>query len=106
MPERKPSPARRRKAKPKTIQPITFVPVERAFKPQIKVRALRDLNGHVDRDRRVKFHIGSGRIGFIDEDTARIWQAKGYVEILDGTVKPVTPDELAELTSKDSTISL
>ncbi len=104
MPERKPSPKKRRKARPKEIQPVKFVAVERAFKPQVKVRATRDLNGWVSRDRRVKFHIGKGRIGFIDEDKAREWQVKGFVEILAGDIKPVSEDEAAEFLSTVTTI--
>jgi hypothetical protein len=91
----------RRRAQPK---PLKFVPIERAFKPQIKILAKLDINGPVAPG--IKFHLPAGQVGFIDEDVARVWQAKGYVEILEGTVKPVSPDELAELTSKDATISL
>lgn len=102
------APARKRSARParKRTKPevVKFVPVERAFKAQIKVKALLDINGPVAPG--VKFHAPAGRIAYVDEDTARVWAAKGYVEILDGTVKPVSPDELAELTSKDATISL
>lgn len=101
-----PKTSTRRKARPKEVQPIKFVPVERAFKAQIKFLPNRDLNGWVDRTRRIKFHAPANRVTFLDEDTARVWQAKGYGQILDGTVTPVSPDELAELTSNDSTISL
>lgn len=92
------------KRKPPLV--VKFVPVERAFKPQIKVQALLDVNGWVSRERGIKFQIGKGRIGFVDADIARVWQAKGYAEILDGEVKPVSADELAELTSKDAKITL
>lgn len=100
------SPPRKRAPAKKEIVPVTFVPVERVFKAQIKVRALNDISGWADRRRKVKYEIGAGKIGYLDEDTARVWHAKGYIEILDGKVKPVSPDELAELTSKDATISL
>lgn len=93
---------RRRRA----LQPVTFVTVERAFKPQVKVRATRDLNGWADRDRKVKWSISHGRVGCIDADRAREFEAKGYVEILDGTVKPVSADELAEMQSTVTTIGL
>lgn len=69
------------------------------------MRATRDMSGKTD-DPAVKFHIGKGRIGYVDADAARVWQAKGFVEILEGEVKPVSADELAELTSKDANISL
>lgn len=88
------------------FQPITFVPVERVFKSQVQVRALRDLNGWADRERRIKWSIPSGRIGCLDEDTAREFMAKGYVELLDGIVRPVSEDEAAEFLSTVTTLSL
>lgn len=102
-------PAARAKRRP-PLEPITFVPVEKVFKPQVKVRATRDLNGWADRGKtsgkRVKWSIAEGRIGCLDEDKAREFQAKGYVEILDGTIKPVSEDEAAEYLSTVTTISL
>ncbi len=87
------------------VKPITFVAVERAFSPQVKVRATRDINGWADRERRVKWHIGSGRIGCLDADVAREFQVKGYVAILDGEVEPVSEDEAAEILSTVTVIS-
>jgi len=94
--------ARRRRE----LQPVTFVPVEQVFKPMIKVRALADISGWADRDRRVKWSIPHGRIGMLDDAKAREFQAKGYVEILDGAVKPVSEDEAAEFLSTVTTINL
>ena len=88
------------------LEPVTFVPVERVFAPQVKVRATRDLNGWADKTKRVKWHIPHGRVGCIDADKAREFQAKGYVEILDGAVKPVSEDEAAEFMSTVTTLSL
>lgn len=85
---------------------VKFVPVERAFKPQIKVKALLDITGWLDRDKGIKFRIGMGRVGFVDADSARIWQAKGYITILEGEVEPVSEDELYELSKDDAKISL
>jgi len=104
MAERKPSASKRRKTRPKRIQPIRFVAVEHVFKAQIKVRALRDISGWADRAQGVKYAIGYGRIGYLDEDTAREWQVKGYVEIISGDVKPVSEDEAAEILSTVTTI--
>ena len=106
MAERKPSPAKRRKARPKTIQQVKFVAVEAVFKPQVKVRATRDMTGPVPGASRTQWRIGAGRIGYLDEDKAREFQAKGYVEILDGEVKPVSEDEAAEFLSTMTTIGL
>lgn len=88
------------------LEPVTFVSVERAFKPMIRVQAKLDINGWADRDRRVKWHIGAGRIGMLDEAAAREFALKGYVEILDGTVKPVSEDEAAEILSTVTKVSL
>jgi hypothetical protein len=94
----------------KEIEPIRFVPVEQVFKPQVKVRATRDLSGWVDRGkksgRRVKWEIPHGRIGCLDEDKAREFMAKGFVEIIDGTIKPVSEGEAEEFLSTVTTISL
>lgn len=81
------------------LEPVTFVPVSRAFKAQVKVRATRDLSGWASRDKRVKWHIGHGRVGCMDEDKAREFAVKGFVEILDGEVKPVSEQEAAEFLS-------
>ena len=94
--------ARRRRK----LQPVRFVAVEKVFKAQIKVRATRDLNGWANRDRRVKWHIGAGRVGCLDEDTAREFQTKGFVEILDGTVRPVSEAEAEEFLSQVKTITM
>lgn len=85
--------------------PITFVPIERVFQPQVRVRATRDLNGWASREQRVKWHIPRGRIGCLDADKAREFEVKGYVEILDGAVKPVSEDEAAEFLSTVTIIS-
>jgi hypothetical protein len=93
-------------AKPrrKPDRPVKFVTVEQAFKPQVKVVATRDFSGWADRQRRIKWHIGKGKIGCIDEDKAREFAIKGYVEILDGTIKPYSEDEAAEILSTVTTI--
>ena len=88
------------------FKPVTFVPVEKVFKPAVKVRSTRDVNGWADVERRKKWAMRDGQIAYIDEDKAREFQAKGYVEILDGTVKPVSEDEAAEFLSTVTTISL
>lgn len=86
--------------------PISFVPVERVFQPQVRVRSLVDLSGWASRDRRVKWSISAGRIGCLDADKAREFQTKGYVELLDGEVKPVSEDEAAEFLSTVTTITV
>lgn len=93
----------RRRAK---LEPIKFVPVRKVFKPQVKVQALKDLNGWADRDRRVKWTINRGAVGCIDADKAREFEVKGYVRIVAGEVEPVSEDEAAELLAGVTTISL
>lgn len=88
------------------LEPVTFAPVEQVFQPQIKVRALRDINGWANRRRRIKWHIGAGSIGYLNEDKAREFAIKGYVEILEGKVKPVSEDEAAEFLSQVTVINL
>ena len=98
--------AKKSTARKPALKPVTFVPVEMAFKPQIKVRALRDINGWVSRAKRIKWEIGAGSIGCLDADTAREFQAKSYVQILDGEVKPVSEAEAEELIGQTTTVTL
>ena len=94
-------------ARPRVVQPITFVPVEQVFQPQVQVRATRDLNGWADRHKRIKWHIPSGRVGCMDADKAREFSIKGYVEILDGDIgQPASEDEIAEVMSTVTVIGL
>ena len=97
------NPFRRRRQK---LEPITFLPVKKVFKHQVKVQALRDLNGWADRDKRVKWSIGKGRIGCLDTETAREFEVKGYIRVVTGEVHPVSEDEAAEILSTVTTISL
>lgn len=97
------NPAKKRIAKPEVIK---FVPVERVFKPQVKVRATRDLNGWANRERGVKWNIPAGRIGCVDEDKAREWVAKGFVELVEGDIRPISEDEAADFLSQVTTISV
>ena len=96
-------------AKPER-QPVKIVRSSEAFQPQVKVRATRDLNGWVDRGGRsgrpVKWAIPQGRLGFLDADRAREFAAKGYVEIIEGKIKPVSPSELEEYRSQMTTIGV
>ena len=88
------------------MTPITFVPVEQVFKPQVKVQATRDINGWADKRKRVKWSIGAGSIAYIDAEKAREFQIKGYVRILEGQVDPASDDEVAEILSTVTTVSL
>lgn len=96
----------RRARKGGGFDPITFVPVEQVFKPQVKVRATRDMSGWADRGKRVKWSIPQGRIGCLDEDKAREFQAKGFVEILEGEIRPVSEAEREEFLSQVHVIGL
>jgi hypothetical protein len=94
------------KRKP-ALKPITFVPVEQVFSPQVQVRATRDLNGWADRRKRIKWFIPGGTVGYLDAEKAREFHIKGYVEIVDGDVgQPASEDEVAEVMSTVTTIGL
>lgn len=101
--KRAPAVKKPRAAKPEVIK---FVPVERVFKPQVKVRATRDLSGWADRAKGVKWHIPVGSMGCLDADKAREFWAKGFVEIIEGDIKPVTEAEMDEFLSQVTTISI
>jgi len=89
-----------------TIQPVTFVPVEQVFQPQVEVRSKVDLSGWADRRKKVKWNIPAGSVGCLDADKAREFSIKGYVEILNGDVKPASEDEVAEVMSTVTVIGL
>jgi hypothetical protein len=80
-----------------SLTPVKFVTVERAFKHEVKVRAKQDLSGWVDRKRRVKWFIPAGRIGYMDHDKAREFSIKGFVDVIEGTIKPASEQEIAEM---------
>jgi len=88
------------------FKPITFVPVEQVFQPQVEVRAKHDLNGWADREKRIKWSIPAASVGCLDQDKAREFSVKGYVEILNGDVKPVSEDEAPEILSTVTVIGL
>ena len=98
--------------KKKNIDPVEFVPIQEVFKPQVEVRATRDINGWVDRGKssgkKIKWSIKSGDIGYLDIDTARQFEVKGYVEITHGKdlIPPVSDDERAEILSTMTVIGV
>jgi hypothetical protein len=93
-------------AKRRKLEPVTFVPAEQFFKPQVKVQATRDINGWADPKRRVKWSIAAHSIVYMDTDKAREFQIKGYVRVLDGQIEPASDDEVAEILSSVTTLSL
>jgi hypothetical protein len=96
-------------AKPE-IQPIKFVTVERVFPHEIKVRARSDVSGWVDRGKKsgkpVKWSIGAGRVAYLDHKTAREFIAKGFVDLVEGEITPLSEQELAELRAEVTRVSL
>lgn len=93
--------------KRRRMEPVEFVPITKAFKRQVQVVANRDLNGYLYPGSDKKWHIPAHRPVWIDEDKAREFQAKGYIEIVGGKkIKPVSPDEAAEFLSQVTTIGM
>lgn len=88
------------------LEPVRFAPVSQVFQPQVKVRALKDISGWANRRRRIKWSIGAGRVGYLNEDKAREFSIKGYVEILDGKVKPVSEAEAEEFLSQVTVLDI
>jgi hypothetical protein len=94
MPKRKPPVAKK------------FVTPAQAFKAQVKVQFTRDCSGWVNRERGIKWHAAKHKVVTMDEEHAREFAVKGYVLILDGTVKPVSEGEAEEMLQSVSTINL
>ena len=96
----------RKLPKKRQLKPVTFIPVTKAFKPQIEVQALADISGWADKQKRIKWTISNGSIGYLDETTAREFSIKGYVKIISGEVAPASEDEKAEIRSTMSVIGI
>lgn len=95
--------------KPK-VDPIvvTWTPIRNVFKPQIAVRAVKDVSGWADKEKKVRWEMRAWRIYYVDERTAREFATKNYVHILEmdeKKVKPVSADEAAEILSTVTTLT-
>jgi hypothetical protein len=78
-----------------SLKPVEFQPVH--WQPQVEVTFTRDVNGWLDRDRRVKWHFSAGSTHMVDEQHAVEFIIKGYAT---GTLpRPVSEDEKAEIRS-------
>ncbi len=75
---------RTRKRQPK-LQPVTFVPVTKVFKPMVEIVMTEghDLTGWADREKRKKWVMRGGEHHIIDEDKAREFVSKGYATFAD-----------------------
>lgn len=95
-----------RKQKAKEVTPVTFAPINHVFKPQIQVRALRDIAGWADYATKTRYSMKAYTLYYISEDKAREFEAKGYVEITKGKVKPVSDAEREQFLSEITNIGL
>lgn len=90
---------RQRKA---ALQPVTFQPIN--WQPQVQVTMTRDVNGWLDRDQRIKWHLAAGTTHLVDEQHAIEFIVKGYAT---GQLpRKVSSDEAAELRSVITVIGL
>ena len=88
------------------MTPVTFAPINKVFRPQIQVRALRDIAGWADYASKTRYSMKAYTLYYIDEPTAREFEAKGYVEIVKGHVRPVSDAEREEFLSQITNIGL
>lgn len=86
------------KKREKLIQ-VEFVPVKNVFKAMVQVRAMRDVSGWVDVRKRTKWAMKKDCLYMLDEDKAREFITKGYVEHVQGDYKPVSEMERDEMLS-------
>ena len=93
-------------ARRRSFRAVRFEPMTAVFKPEVKVQALRDLNGWVSREKRLKWHMSTGSVHALDSDTARDFAIKGYVMLLEGKVRPASEQEIAETQAGLTTIHL
>jgi hypothetical protein len=87
--------AKTRRRQHNELNPITFKPV--TWQPQVQVTFTRDVNGWLDRDKRIKWHFPAGTTHMVDEQHAVEFIVKGYAT---GTLpRTVSDDEQAEIRS-------
>jgi hypothetical protein len=89
------------------LEPVTFVPIRKAFKAQRMIRLNRDVSGWVGGDKRTrkKWSLSAGKEYAIDEDRAREFIGKGYAEPV-GWDPNLSDDERAELEAQVTTIGM
>lgn len=91
-----------RRRQHKELYPVRFVAVD--WSPQVQVKFTRDVNGWLDRDKRIKWHFAAGSTHMIDEQHAVEFITKGYAT---GELpRHVSDDESAEIRSVMTTIGL
>lgn len=92
--------------KRKLLEPVFFLPVERAFSPQVEVHMHQDVVGWVkDKEDRARYQLKAHRKYTIDEKHAREFVAKGYASFVTPQ-PPITDDERAEAQAQITTLSL
>lgn len=101
---------RRRRSPAAELEPVTFVPVYRAFKPQAPIRMLMDVTGYVGFSKGKaggkKWQLRAGKTYAIDEDKARDFVAKGYAEYVYQPRRPISELEAEEAKGSVSRIGL
>lgn len=89
------------------IEPVTFVPVRKVFKPMVQIKMLLDLSGWVDgKESRKRWSMPAGSMQMVDEDKAREFVAKRYAEFVHPPREPISADEQAEYDSQVTRISM
>lgn len=66
----------------KQFEAVTFVPVSQVFKPQHRIKMLKDVTGWVNNDKstRTKYHFRTAETYFVDSELADSYIIKGYAE--------------------------
>ncbi len=92
----------RNQQRKRAMTAITFQPVQ--WTPQVQVKFTRDVNGWLDRDRRIKWHFAAGSTHMVDEQHATEFIVKGYAT--GDLPRSVSEDEKAEIRSVITVIGL
>jgi hypothetical protein len=96
--------ARIKRAKQRRFRTVEFVPVRRAFTPQVEVTFNKDVAGWVNQAEGKRYSFSAGRTYMVDEDTAVNFIVKGYAR---GELpRPVSDDEAAEIRSVMTTVGV
>lgn len=89
------------------LEPVQFVPISKAFEPQVEVVMHNDVSGWLKKKSdRLRFSFSAGKRYTISEAKAREFVAKGYASYVDPRNDDISDDERAEFKSQVTVLSL
>lgn len=92
--------------KRKLLEPVYFMPVEKAFSPQVQIHTHQTITGWVKgKEDRARYTLDANKVYAIDEELARKFVARGYASFVTPQ-PPISDDERSEAQGVNTTLSL